>query len=621
MKKLVVLFLALVFVSSTAFAAWQPTLLTLTAPPEIAYDFDENELEIPVTVSGTDGEMYFLVYTKGIGASVPNIQNGLQGWHQVCGIDTCVYLSSAIPITVGATTVTWDGMSDDRNGGGKVAAGEYTYYLWAFDNVGAKNKMCHFQRHDGMGGTYFKTRDEDGNVLNNPVCIQLGVGDYNPDGVVYPNADEGTVSDGNPRRRWVVGSDPLDVSQLINCGIPLPADYNVPDSSQGSHDSNDHTKFYQHIANKSTEAQTVCRYEWVDNGTALVDTDWGENGYCDLRNDIVRNEVGVTTDGTWIFTGLGNRVLSEEPNSWFYVIDAVTGEIEEEIDLRQWWTRPWEADWERTPNSGPSQGKQRGDRIALNCCCTCIKQAINPVRYMESGEDEDLYVWTNQNGDYVLDGNFEETADYPWACNYPAGGFHYTSDQDAEYFDMISAYDHGAVSFALLGPDGFGIGFMSFANETAGWKKGTLFLDDGTPFDGIYPDNEQAGGDHYTGHTHNEYTEGLFFIGHDAISGVISNVVGVAEAPEAVDVISLAQNAPNPFNPTTTINFSLAKAGDTTVEIFNVAGQKIDTVVNEYKESGPHSVVWHASQFSAGVYFCTAKSSSHSKTIKMTLVK
>jgi len=623
MKKLVVLFLALVFVSSTAFAAWQPTLLKLSAPPEVAYDFDGSVVEIPVSVTGTDAQLYFLVYTKGIGATVPNIQNGMLGWHQVCGIDTCVYLAPAQQVTVGATTVSWDGMSDARNGGGMVAGGEYTYYLFAFDNVGAKNKCCHYQRFDSMGGTYFEPDNEDGTIRSNPIVRHSAVGDYNPDGITYPVEEEGTVSDGNPGRKWVLGSEPMDETQMIKCGIPLPEGYRAPDSSQNTYDHQDHGSWYQHIANSETEAQTVGKYTWVDNGTGVLDTDWGESGYCDLRNDPVRNEVGCTTDGTWIFTGLGNRVMGTEPGAWFYIIDEETGELEEEIDIRHWWTRPWEVDWERTPNSGPSQGKQRGDTIALNCCCTCFKQCVNPVRYMESGDIEQLYVWSNQNGDYVMDGNFEETADYPWACNYPAGGYNYTSDLDANLFDLISAYDHGAVSFGLFGPDGFGIGYCSYANETAGWKKGTILLDWDTPFDGIYTDNEQAGGTHYQegGYQRNEYCYGLFFIGHDSISGTISNAVGVAEAPEAVDVISLAQNAPNPFNPTTTINFSLAKAGDTTVEIYNVAGQKIDTVVNEYREAGTHSVVWDASQFSAGIYFCTAKSSNHSKTIKMTLIK
>ncbi|MFC1574049.1 T9SS type A sorting domain-containing protein, partial [Candidatus Latescibacterota bacterium] len=81
------------------------------------------------------------------------------------------------------------------------------------------------------------------------------------------------------------------------------------------------------------------------------------------------------------------------------------------------------------------------------------------------------------------------------------------------------------------------------------------------------------------------------------------------------------QNSPNPFNPTTSISFKLTEAGNVSVEVFNVAGQKIDTVANEFMSSGSHSVTWNASGFSAGIYFYTVKSGDFSRTMKMTLLK
>ena len=112
---------------------------------------------------------------------------------------------------------------------------------------------------------------------------------------------------------------------------------------------------------------------------------------------------------------------------------------------------------------------------------------------------------------------------------------------------------------------------------------------------------------------------GTWFSGHDSIKGIITSGVGVDE--EAPAAISVAQNAPNPFNPTTTISFSLAEAGTVTIDVFNIAGQKVDTIVNEFMDAGSHSVVFDASEFSAGVYFYTVKSGDFSKTMKMTLVK
>ncbi|MBN1291100.1 MAG: T9SS type A sorting domain-containing protein [Candidatus Latescibacteria bacterium] len=83
----------------------------------------------------------------------------------------------------------------------------------------------------------------------------------------------------------------------------------------------------------------------------------------------------------------------------------------------------------------------------------------------------------------------------------------------------------------------------------------------------------------------------------------------------------LAQNSPNPFNPATTISFTIPEAGIVTIDIFNIAGQKVDTIGNEFMNAGSYSVTWDASDFSAGVYFSIVKSGNHSKTMKMTLLK
>ena len=83
----------------------------------------------------------------------------------------------------------------------------------------------------------------------------------------------------------------------------------------------------------------------------------------------------------------------------------------------------------------------------------------------------------------------------------------------------------------------------------------------------------------------------------------------------------LAQNSPNPFNPTTSIDFTIPEKGIVTIDIFNIAGQKVETIENEFLNAGNHSVIWDASDFSAGVYFYILKSGKHSKTMKMTLLK
>ena len=83
----------------------------------------------------------------------------------------------------------------------------------------------------------------------------------------------------------------------------------------------------------------------------------------------------------------------------------------------------------------------------------------------------------------------------------------------------------------------------------------------------------------------------------------------------------LSRNFPNPFNPSTTIQYSLEKAGMVSLKVYNIAGQEVATLVNGSMNAGTHSIVWDASGYSAGVYFYTVKAGDFSKTTRMTLLK
>jgi len=89
---------------------------------------------------------------------------------------------------------------------------------------------------------------------------------------------------------------------------------------------------------------------------------------------------------------------------------------------------------------------------------------------------------------------------------------------------------------------------------------------------------------------------------------------------------TLANNYPNPFNPSTTINFTVPKASDVTLTIYNTLGQRIATLVNENMAQGNHSVVWNGRNDAGqtaptGLYFYTLRSDQTSITKKMLLVK
>ncbi|MBI9031751.1 T9SS type A sorting domain-containing protein [bacterium] len=88
----------------------------------------------------------------------------------------------------------------------------------------------------------------------------------------------------------------------------------------------------------------------------------------------------------------------------------------------------------------------------------------------------------------------------------------------------------------------------------------------------------------------------------------------------------LNQNYPNPFNPETTISFITKEAGDVFLDIYNIKGQKVKSLVNEFKEAGNHQVVWNGKDNNnhnvvSGIYLYKIRSGKFSSTRKMILMK
>jgi hypothetical protein len=84
---------------------------------------------------------------------------------------------------------------------------------------------------------------------------------------------------------------------------------------------------------------------------------------------------------------------------------------------------------------------------------------------------------------------------------------------------------------------------------------------------------------------------------------------------------SLEQNYPNPFNPSTTISYSIPKAGNISLRIFNVLGQEVRSLINEYQNAGTYRVSFDASSLTTGVYFYSLTSDNFVQVKKMMLVK
>ncbi len=91
-------------------------------------------------------------------------------------------------------------------------------------------------------------------------------------------------------------------------------------------------------------------------------------------------------------------------------------------------------------------------------------------------------------------------------------------------------------------------------------------------------------------------------------------------------LVHLEDNYPNPFNPETTISFYIPTSGNLSLDIFNLRGQKIKSLVNEHKNAGQHKIVWDGrddnnKRLASGIYLYKLKSGNYTRSKKMILLK
>jgi len=113
-------------------------------------------------------------------------------------------------------------------------------------------------------------------------------------------------------------------------------------------------------------------------------------------------------------------------------------------------------------------------------------------------------------------------------------------------------------------------------------------------------------------------------------SGMAGSVLAPIPLTKAAAVIpeafSLSQNYPNPFNPVTTITFGIPEESDVVIDIYNLMGQKIRTLVSERRQPGCYTVRWDGKNdagrsLSTGMYICRMRAGSFQQIRKMVLLK
>ncbi|MCH8306360.1 MAG: T9SS type A sorting domain-containing protein [Candidatus Marinimicrobia bacterium] len=192
------------------------------------------------------------------------------------------------------------------------------------------------------------------------------------------------------------------------------------------------------------------------------------------------------------------------------------------------------------------------------------------------------------------------------ALNFPVGGEVFVAG-DTLTIEWTLVVPHPQNNWDLFfSPDG-GITWeeikldIDIPERSYRWVVPQLTIDEGRIR--IYMDNVGGG---YTGTSENF-----------SIRGVVT-----VEDEEAFSrSFNLYPNYPNPFNPSTTISFTLSKSSHISLLIYDIHGREVESLIEGIQPAGSHSIEWNASNLASGVYFYRLTADEFIQTRKMILIK
>jgi hypothetical protein len=220
------------------------------------------------------------------------------------------------------------------------------------------------------------------------------------------------------------------------------------------------------------------------------------------------------------------------------------------------------------------------------------------VTYDFSGADNCGFYYTTDSG-----------ANWTYGTTFPGSG----GDENLSRLGAMKSTSSGGVTFCYNSDPGDSVMFSWFSPSSPETFTAPVRINDFAAT-GNWPAAAGWNGNNFSSILYTNWNNNyrLMYDWYNHTTGMDDATAG----------ISMLSNAPNPFNATTNISFTLTQSSPVTIAVYNMAGQLVSTVAdNQSFTEGSHSVQWDGQSLSPGVYFCRLSADGISQTHRMLLVK
>jgi flagellar hook capping protein FlgD len=594
-----------------------PAVLTVEGLSNITdYAFDGSSLDIPFTLDGSGATVWLIIYTvdqnppltitgEGPGPYA-DPEHADAGWHVYDGVDMLVYKSAGERFEEGSNVIVWNGKDMDGN---VVTSGGYDLFLAAFDDEAAGHVVGMAGRQFGGGTTIYMNTDR-GEFVNfrGEVCNMENDWIANLEGFDAP--DFTAVADACGGREGcngtVISAAPLNAART------------------------------EWIGNQYGGGGWLVRfsYDW-DAKQLIPNEDWAADAGA---------EGGILSCGDKLPGRQYSSALSPDKKT-IYATSGVSGTVSK---LTGWDVETGELvpgkDWDLSDifmydNNGADRSGGPGTLARF------YNGEPDPAGITMSGHHTSLTVrvdydgnikYMNRNGDGYGDArSFADGAfgDLEYGhTEAPAFKYSLYSANDGWVTNVQAGADNTKNSF-MLGEDGSGLFYFEPKNIPLTWPQYSIVVDEEGDWDGVYMTvgafgNEAAATDFIPEGETILPRYPLVQMPYDqkrVTLGTAATAITEVEAATPA-AFGLGDAYPNPFNPETTIRFSLPWSVDLTVKVYNDHGQLVRTLVDGHMNAGEFNVTWdgtddNGAQVATGVYLYQIQAPNLRMHKKVTLLK